>query len=814
MKKYFFIFSFLIVNFYLSQSIVTVVDKDTQLPISGASIKCNDRSLGTTNKSGVFITKERCTTITVSHPEYYAENESLKKSTTVSLMQTEDRLQAIEAVEIKDESDPRALALLTKVQNSFKNNSPKSLDSYSFKSYEKFSMDIDEDSVENYNRSLQKEQEKRLKNEAKTGKKVSDTAVQITNIFPTSKLFLWERAQEFLYSKKYGEKINVLDSKISGLPKPIYEMLALQNDKSKMPKEVSLENRNLYRYYLTDSLMVDGRPTYKISYREVVKKSAVSKNKYSGFIYIDKETFGVKQITNYRKIASEGARNSEWKLIDGKWFLDNQTYRVKFGSIDLDTKKGEDESKNAPKKEEIKKHKKEDEYQLYGFITSKYFDVKTNEPQDYKDYKGYTYTVKNADGSTLDKYRTEELTTRESETYTVIDSLGDKYKIQRKAAVLSALLHGNLRYGMYNFDLSRALGYNQYEGLRAGIHVKLNEEFNKYVSPDAYIAYGFKDREFKYGAGVDLKTTLEKTSFFRVEYFNDVKTAGRFNETFWDFFMKLSNSGVDLKNDRFYSMKGGSLSFERDLSNSVTAKLGATYQSEEALFDYNYANRGNQFDNFNLKFSLKYAPFSRNIMTPEGKFTTEKKFPDLYLNVEQGLKSLGGDLDYTRIDVLFNHQFKTKLGVTSNRLYGGKTFGEAPIWHHFTMNGLAGNGKLNANLASYIGFATMKGGEYYNSEFVGQYFAHQIPWFFRTNGKSTSSFSVIHRSIIGNMDDMTDHQFEFKKIDHLYQEIGLDWENFLSTRFNLGFFYRVGYYHTQKFSDNFGVQLKLKDLGF
>ena len=64
------------------------------------------------------------------------------------------------------------------------------------------------------------------------------------------------------------------------------------------------------------------------------------------------------------------------------------------------------------------------------------------------------------------------------------------------------------------------------------------------------------------------------------------------------------------------------------------------------------------------------------------------------------------------------------------------------------------------------------------------------------------------------MDDMSDHQFEFKKIDHLYQEIGLDWENFLSTRFNLGFFYRVGYYHTDKFSDNFGVQLKLKDLGF
>ncbi|MFC6268492.1 DUF5686 family protein [Frigoriflavimonas asaccharolytica] len=811
MRKLLLFLGLIIFSLNFAQSIIVVNNAENGKPLPGVTIKCKEQILGKTNTNGQFETKSKCNSLSISLEGYYSEVVLVEKNMLVNLSKKEDKLQSIETVIIKDESDPKALAILTKVQDLFKTNSPRSLDSYTFKSYEKFSMDIDEDSIANYEQSLYKKEQNDLKKKKESTKKVSDTATDIADIFPKSKLFLWERAQEFLYSKKYGEKINVLDTKISGLPKPIYELLALQNDKNKMPKQVQLENRDLYRYYLTDSLMIDGRETYKISFRDVLQKNKLKKNKYSGFIYIDKATYGIKQISNVRKIASDGARNSEWQLIDGKWFLDNETVRVKFGSIDLNASQEKDKN---PKDEKEKKKKSEDEFQLYGFIKSKYFDIKTNEDQDSKDYKGYTYSVKNSDGSLLEKYRTEELTDRESDTYVVIDSLGDKYNMQSKAAILSGLLHGNLRYKQYNFNLANVIGYNQYEGLRLGINVKLNEEFNKYISPDAYIAYGFKDGDFKYGLGVDFKTSLEKSSFFRAEYFNDVKTAGRFNETFWDFFMVLSNSGVNLKNDRFYSLKGGSFSFERDLSNSLTAKLGATYQEEEALFAYNYANRGNQFENVNLKFSLKYAPFSRNIMTPEGKYTTEKKFPDFYLNVEQGLESLGGDYNYTRADILMNHVFKTKFGVTSNRLYAGKLFGDAPIWQHFTMNGLAGNGKINANLASYIGFATMKGGQYYNSEFVGQYFAHQIPWFFRTNGKRISSFSVIHRSIIGNMEDMQDHQFEFKKIDHLYQEIGLDWEHFLSSRFNLGLFYRVGYYQTPKFSDNIGIQLKLKVLGF
>ena len=818
MKKIIFFFAIIFFNFSNSQSVLTVKDAENNALLSGVLVKCNDQILGRTNQSGQLETKTKCNTLKISLSGYYPETVLLQKNMNADLTKVDSKMQSIETVVLKDESDPKALAVLNKVNDNYENNSPKSLDSYTFRSYEKFSMDIDEDSIQNYNQSLKDARKNAEKLPPARTEKKKDSVPDIAKIFSKSKLFLWERAQEFLYSKKYGEKVNILDSRVSGLSDPIYELLVIRNNRNKIPKEAKKENRDLYRYFLTDSLEIDGRQTYKISFREAFNKNKLKKNKFSGYMYIDKATYGIKQLSNFRKVASEGSISSVWNLIDDKWFLDSETVRVSIGSVDLNDQNSEEKKDDKRSKETVKAEKKErsteEKYAMYGFVTSKYFDFKTNIPQDPKNFKGYTYSVENSDGSLLKDYRTEELTDREKDTYKIIDSVGSQYGVQRKAKIFSSLLHGKIRFGMFDFDAGSILGYNQYEGIRLGINAKLNEKFNKYISPDAYVAYGFKDRGFKYGVGLDVKTTLDKVSFFRLEYFDDVNPAGKFNENFWNFRMKLANSGISLKNDRFYNFKGGRFAYEQDLSNSLSANISTAYINESALFAYNYKNLGNEFTNVSARLSVKYAPFSRNIMTPAGKYTTEEKFPDLFANIEQGFETLGGDFSYTKVDILFNHQFTTKFGQTGIRIYGGKLFGNAPIWHNFTMNGLSGGNGLNLNLASYLGFATMKGGKYYNDEFAGQYLSHSIPWKFRTIGKGYSNFNVLYRSIIGNMKDPQFHDLEFQKLDHLYQEVGVEVENFLSTRFNLGFFYRVGHYRTEKFSDNFAIQFKLKLLGF
>ena len=86
---------------------------------------------------------------------------------------------------------------------------------------------------------------------------------------------------------------------------------------------------------------------------------------------------------------------------------------------------------------------------------------------------------------------------------------------------------------------------------------------------------------------------------------------------------------------------------------------------------------------------------------------------------DRGLKTLGGDLTYSRFDVLGQHSFKTKIGVTGFRVYAGLLVGDVPIWHNFAMNGLGSNkGELNYNLTSYLGFATMEDCLLYTSRCV------------------------------------------------------------------------------------------------
>lgn len=729
----------------------------------------------------------------------------------------EPKTKNIEAVILYDKSDPKALQILRNVNENYRQNSPESLPSYSFKSYEKISLDFDQDSIQAYNSYIKRRIDS-LKNIPQRPMKDSERkdsveALNLAKLAGQSKLFLWERASEILYSQKHGEKINILDNRISGLKQPLYELMAFRSNRNQIPKEVKEENRNLYRFFLTDSIDINGRESYVIRFRQTGYREIADRKKFNGYIYVDKETFAIQKIESNSKIDNEGSITSTWTYFAGKWFLLKEDYKLKLNNNLLNIGLNSNEKKSREEKKEDADHRKR--FGQYAYATADYFDIKTGEQLNPKDFKGYTIDVQNSDGSLIEKYRTEKLTEREQETYIKIDSLSSKYRLDQKAKALTGLLKGKIRLGIVDFDLARVIGYNKYEHFRLGAGVKLNERFSRYISPDAYFAYGIYDKKFKFGGGVDVRTTLEKNSFFRIEYFNDVMAAGRFSENLWNFRMKIMNAGVAINNNVFYGYEGFKLSYENDLTNGLTLNIGAKKSQEEALFNYRFKGTGNQFDISSAIVTLKYSPNSKNIMTPNGKYTFEQNFPELYLNYEQGFKTLGGDFNFSRLDALFTKNFKTKLGVTGIRAYGGIIIGEAPIWKNFTMNGLAnGRSGFNFNLTSYLGFATMEGGKYYSDKFVGTYLTHRLPWYFKSFGKNVSSFDFIYRGIIGNMKNPEFHQFEFEKLDHLYNEVGLEWNNFLSSQFNLGFFYRVGHYNTSNFKDNFAIQFKLKLLGF
>jgi hypothetical protein len=279
----------------------------------------------------------------------------------------------------------------------------------------------------------------------------------------------------------------------------------------------------------------------------------------------------------------------------------------------------------------------------------------------------------------------------------------------------------------------------------------------------------------------------------------------------WDMMMKVSDMNLDLHNGTFIRIRNGE-HHSCMIFPIRYVKVTANKEKQKALFDYQYKNLGNSFNNTSATLSLKFAPNDKNIMTPSGKYTYEKGYPQIFMNYEKGFEALGGDLDYNRLDALIIHQFRSKLGYTNIKLFGGISSGNAPIWKNFEIAGQndanVDHWYSNISTPSNLGFATMPSGTFFADKFAAFKISQSLPFRFKTIGSRYSSIDLEYQAAIGNLKNKENHQFQFQVLDHYYQEVGLIWNRFLGRRFGVGFSYRLGYYQTSQFKDNFGIKIK------
>lgn len=813
MKQILFSVFLFIFSIHFSQNQIKVISSQDKKPISKASVFCDDNLLGKTNDSGILNFKTKCKKVDVVADNFENEEAEVKKTMEISLKPSSEKTKNIEKIVIKDQSDPRALKILDELNKHYKDNSPQSLESYNFKSYSKISIDVDKDSIDSYKDFIAKREDSiskisnRILKQKDKEKKDSLIQKDIVEATKSSQYFLMEKATEHNFSKKYGEKTNILDTRISGFPNPVYEMLAVNiSNLNRVPRQVRPENRSLYRYFLSDTIEMDNRKTFVIKFKEITNKQTQNPRKFSGKIYVDAESFALKKLESASKKRDEGNGTIIWKPIDNKWFLDSENLKIKMGSQSFDIAK-----KDSLKPGEKHKYKQKI-FGNYLYLKTKYFDFKTNIPQKSEDFKGYSLEVKNTDGTQLEKYRTDSLTNRESATYTNIDQFVKKHNFDKKISLVTNLMKGNWRIGMVDLDLTKILDYNKYEGLRLGTGAKLNEKFSKTYSPDAYFGYGFKDHTWKYGVGLDFKLSQKRTSIFRIDYVDDVSAVGKFSRNLWSKFANMEDFISYAYNGNFYHYKGFGTSFEYDISNSLTGKISVKRQNQEAKFNYQYQNFANDFTDFSTTLTLKYSPNDKNMMTPGGKLTFEKKYPQFFVNYEKGSKLFGGNMDYQRFDVFAEHQFRTKMGVTNFKIFGGISSGTAPIWKNFEIAGTTDFYSENVwskiSLPSNFTFTTMPSARYYADQFAGFFVMQKLPFRFKTLGKKFSSLDLEYKSAIGNFKNPEFHHFDFEVLNHYYQEAGLMWNRFLGSSYSVGFYYRLGYYQSPNFKDNLGIEIK------
>lgn len=525
------------------------------------------------------------------------------------------------------QDEKEALAILNKVLENYDANSPESLASYTYTNYEKFTIDADAGTIAN---------------------------PELQKILSNSKLMLWERSVKTDYEKGRGVKKTVLLDSLAGSNAVVPENLTLGNNREGMPAVLKKENRPLYDFYLASNNSSDASGSIKIFFKQKNNKDG----KPDGVIEVDSQTFAVKSLETFGQDRRNFTRKN-WEEKGGKWFLTEMTIHRQLSRLE--------QSKLVSFAGKVPK---EGEVFLDG--TVQYSDITINPDLSGENFSGYYYQRSANINANAAELRPQPLDEREMQTAPLLTPLFQKFHLDNKLEGLAALWRLNFRTGMVDWDLIKTVSYNQVEHLRLGLGARLNERFSPYVSPGAYAGYGLYDQKWKYGADVLINfTPKDRVNTLRLAYQDDTFSAGRFNDNLWDGFMKLMNNGVDLNNNKIVYQKGGLISFESDFARGVTGRLTAARNEEEMATPYDYKGLGKSFVNTTAGLSLKFSPNSRYVMTPRGRFVVEKGYPEIFLNVEQGFKGLGGDFNYTKASLLYSQIFKNPLGETGIRAWGG-----------------------------------------------------------------------------------------------------------------------------------------------
>ena len=201
MKKLLSALFLLCVALVFAQNQLKVVHRKTGKPVYNAAVYCDDELIGRTNFDGVLSFKTKCPKIEIIASNFEDATAEVKKSMQVSLSPLSEKLDNIEKVIITDKSDPRALKMLDEMNDRAKENAPRSLDSYEFKSYTKLSIDVDKDSVDSYKQFLERRQDslataKRDFKQKDKEKKDSLMGEEFLNSAKDAQKFLWEKATE------------------------------------------------------------------------------------------------------------------------------------------------------------------------------------------------------------------------------------------------------------------------------------------------------------------------------------------------------------------------------------------------------------------------------------------------------------------------------------------------------------------------------------------------------------------------------------------------------------------------------------------
>jgi hypothetical protein len=479
---------------------------------------------------------------------------------------------------------------------------------------------------------------------------------------------------EYLDNKGVSAYLNYLYQNID-----IYDnnILFLTN---KFLSPIALTAPLFYKYYIIDTVHLNDVECIRLFFDARNKADFL----FQGFLYITQDSaYAVRKVD----MNLNNGINIDWiknvKIVQD--FVQTQKKRWMLTRDDI--------SINFEINEKIKG--------LYGERTVSYTNWLLNQSINDTIFRGPVVVRKIDPGVKSPAYweanRHFALSKTEKGIYTNVDSIKKIPSFRRQMDIVM-LLTANFYTRKYIEigPVGSFYSFNPIEGSRVRFGGRTTPGFSKKITFDGYLAYGFTDQQFKYAAGVTYSFTPRTIYEFpvksiKISYQYDTQIPGQdlqFSQPD-NIFLSLKR-GVDDKRLYYRTIK---IEWFNEFNNHFSYNLGYNYTiqtpggnlffNRDHYLPVNYISPINNILNINTSeafLSLRYAP---NETFYQGKLyrnTMPSRYPVIMLRYSAGLKLLGNDYEYSRLQFSISRRFYPSIiGYTYVTLEAGKIFGKVPF---------------------------------------------------------------------------------------------------------------------------------------
>lgn len=701
----------------------------------------------------------------------------------------------------KDKSNP-ALDLLEKVIENKEANNREKLEAYEYEVYNKIEFDVN-----NIPEELRK-------------KKVMQPFAFVFENMDTSAskpyipMFMTETVSDFYYRKNPKSTTEVIKgSKVSGLQNEsisqflgdmyqnvnIYENFIGAFRKSFVSPLANMGTLS-YNYYLVDSGIREGVWCYKLNFFPKRKGELT----FQGNIWIADTSYAVKEVdvtiskgANINFIEDIQIKQTYSQVEREVWMLTKDHLLIDF-------------------------QVSEKTMGFYGRKTTTYTGFVINQPRSKEFYSEAEDILVKEDANELseeewNKLRHDPLSDQELKIYNMVDSLKNVPQFNTYLDVITLLVSGywvtgDVEIGPYFTFYS----FNPVEGNRLKFGMRTSNDFSTRVMPEFYVAYGTRDKEFKYGFGAQYFPTKSPRRKIGAYFKHDVEQLGMSQNAWRNDNILASlfrrNPANQLNGFREYDIY-----YEREWFQGFLTRVNFTHRylwsvTDDLVFE-ELSPDGNLVPSRNINFSdiSLYARFAYQEKYVNGEFeriSLGTKYPTLQAKFTYGLKGVfDSRFEYQKLILSVSDKIRFGyFGYTDLMVEAGKIWGTAPfpILELHNGNETFFYDPYAFNLMNFYEFVSDQWASLSVTHHFNGLFLNKVPLLRKLQLREVATFKMVAGSLRSENQMVMEFPNGLQPLGVPYSEGGVGIENIL-TFFRVDALWRFAYLNNPNIS-KFGLR--------